>query len=301
MGTASATSTALEALHAKLDEHAAETYWAALSRFLRFELEKPEFDRLALEAVGPHVSLHNAVIFALLKDAQCGRDDAPAPMDVDAAHPFVAYHVFPPKANAADAAATHGHSSGASGAGEGGLAAGAQPSAPKLMLKISRDGSATAQRTDLIVDAQEEAQVRELYSLSPRNPCVVAHPAGKSLIGTFLLVLIALRLAFPLASQLNALHDRLIELAKQHGLQGVQPEAVSFMQRAVRVVSHRLLAAAALGGSAGAPPTEETEESRPITTGNIYDAIRLPAPAPWMAPPCQRAGSTLGAYSKFVS
>ena len=62
----------------------------------------------------------------------------------------------------------------------------------KLMLKISRDGSATAQRTDLIVDAQEEAQVRELYSLSPRNPCVVAHPAGKSFIGTFLLVLIAL-------------------------------------------------------------------------------------------------------------
>lgn len=100
--------------------------------------------------------------------------------------------------------------------------------------------------------------------------------------------------------QLNALHDRMIELAKQHGLQGVQPEAVSFMHRAVRVVSNRLLAAAVLSSGKGASPPE-SEAGCTIKSDDLHDAIRLPVPAPWMAPPCQRAGSTLGAFSKFVS
>ena len=101
--------------------------------------------------------------------------------------------------------------------------------------------------------------------------------------------------------QLNALHDRMIELAKQHGLQGVQPEAVSFMHRAVRVVSNRLLAAAVLSSGKAASTSANEGEACAIRSDDLHDAIRLPVQAPWMAPPCQRAGSTLGAFSKFVS
>lgn len=93
----------------------------------------------------------------------------------------------------------------------------------------------------------------------------------------------------------------MIDLAKQHGLQGVQPEAVSFMHRAVRVVSNRLLASAALSSGKGTFPPDASDAGCSITADDLHDAIRLPVPAPWMAPPSQRAGSTLGAFNKFVS
>ena len=147
------TAKALEALHAKLDERAAEAYWVALSRFMRFELTKPEFDLRALAAVGPHVALHNAVILALVNDAQ----NESAAEEVDAGHPFALHHIFQPKTDRGESA---NHMAGPAGAMDSAASAAQPASAPKLMLKISRDGSATAQRPDLAVDPQEEAQVR---------------------------------------------------------------------------------------------------------------------------------------------
>ena len=89
--------------------------------------------------------------------------------------------------------------------------------------------------------------------------------------------------------QLNALHERLLEHAAQVGLQGVQPEAVSFMHRAVRAVSNRLVVAAAAvrseSGSAVVPG-----EPRSLTAEDVQDAVRQqPHSAPWMTPPTQRA------------
>ena len=63
-----ATASALAALHASIaDEKARHAYWTAFAKFMRFELEKPDFDRVAVAALGPHVAQHNAVIMALLK------------------------------------------------------------------------------------------------------------------------------------------------------------------------------------------------------------------------------------------
>ena len=87
-------------------------------------------------------------------------------------------------------------------------------------------------------------------------------------------------------------------------MSGVQPEAVAYMQRAVRVVSNRLIASATLGAPSAeglASTADGTAPERKITAEDVHDAIRLPAPAPWMAPPCQRAGSQPSAFNKFVA
>ena len=105
-------------------------------------------------------------------------------------------------------------------------------------------------------------------------------------------------------AQLNALHERLRELAKSKGLQGVQPEAASFMQRAVRVVSNRLLVAASQGTSQGVSPSGGAAPKRQrLSANDLREAIRQPTmvPAPWMAPPCQKPGYQLGAIAKFGS
>ncbi len=293
-------------LHAALtDAGARDAYWASLGRFLRFELAKADFDKLALAALGPHVGLHNDLILALLKDAQQGAppetavpEPAPTaastsasasasatPMDVDAptGAPPLPRGFAPPAPGAQPASGLAPGGGGASATG--GAGAGLPPpglqresssasagGAPKLMLKISADRqSASAQRVELTVDRAEEAQ-------------------------------------------LNALHDRLLELTRAYEppagrprLQAVQPEAVSLMARALKVVSNRLIVAAVLGSGAaedveadgsGAPAARPA--TRVVGAEDVYDAIRQPAPAPWMAPPSQRAGSTLSAFANFV-
>ena len=90
-----------------------------------------------------------------------------------------------------------------------------------------------------------------------------------------------------------------MELAKQHNLRGVQPEAVSFMQRAVRAVTNRLLVAATVSQDDGSLIADGAE--RVVRAESVADAIRQPVPAPWMAPPCQRAGYTLNEFSKFAA
>ena len=47
-------------------------------------------------------------------------------------------------------------------------------------------------------------------------------------------------------------------------------------------------------------PGQQPTPTRVIAAEDLYDAIRQPAPAPWMAPPSQRVGYTLSAFSKFV-
>ena len=47
-------------------------------------------------------------------------------------------------------------------------------------------------------------------------------------------------------------------------------------------------------------PSLDASQARSVTAETLYDAIRQPVPAPWMVPPCQRAGP-MGAFSKFVA
>jgi hypothetical protein len=162
---ASASSVALEALHAKLaDDAAREAYWAALTRFLRLESSKEEFDKQAIASLGPHVSLHNNLIFSLLKDAQRPASQPPVPLD---SNPFAAHHIFQ-GGSSNGAAQAQG---GGGGPSEPALSAQASSSsAPKLMLKIRSDGTASSQRPTLVVDPQEEAQVRRAAAPLP-CPC----------------------------------------------------------------------------------------------------------------------------------
>ena len=79
-------------------------------------------------------------------------------------------------------------------------------------------------------------------------------------------------------AQLNALHERLSETAKQQGVARVAPEAASFMQIAVTAHVHRMLAARAYNGAAphGAfatwmwPPSQRTPVGAPDFS--MYDA-----------------------------
>ena len=175
-----ATEAALGALHAQLDAAARETYWKALAKFMIFEIDKPSFDRVALAALGPHVAMHNAIILALLQDAQ--NAEAEEPLAASSA-----LHVFGrPQMHSATNGGGGPSCASVQGQAAGGAMGGPQQqaAAPKLMLKIGMGASgmsASAQRPELRVDPQEEAQ-------------------------------------------LNALHERLLNLAKQHGLQvRVQP------------------------------------------------------------------------------
>lgn len=179
MSTSSDTGAALSALHAQLDDAARDAYWQSLARFLRFELSKSDFDRLALKALGAsanNIALHNAVILALVRDAQ--RDAAPTHMS--GLHAFGVPEVHGAANGAGGASSGAAGSSGAPGPGGVGGAAPAPQAGPKLMLKIRSDGrggiDATSQRPVFQIDPLEEAQ-------------------------------------------LNSLHERLLNLAKQHGLQ----------------------------------------------------------------------------------
>lgn len=261
-------SDAMHALHAALgDDTARAGYWTALSRFLRFDIAKADFDQIALKALGPHVKLHNDVIRALLSEASSHAGGNSGSMN-PSPHPFTA-HRLPPTDNSHAAAVgnTRTFLSQPPGAGPGRVPnsdfAANQPhgletqssAGPKLMLKIGLGAGgkieASAQRSDL--NPQEE-------------------------------------------EQLNALHDRLREIVSAKGLTGVQPEAVSFIQRAVRVVSSRLLVAASHGTFA---------DGEQLTGEDIREAIRQPSAVPttWMAPPSQRPGfnqlGQLGAIGKY--
>ena len=307
-----AASAARSKLHAALSEEARETYWSAFSRFLGFELSKVDFDTVALKALGPNVPLHNALIMALLKDAQSGpRPEQPepaVPMEVDAAGTLPLPPGFAPMpvcmagvgsagVGPAGISRAGGDLAGAGTAGksaapalERSASAASASAAPKIMLKISTGAggvTASSQRVALTVDPQEEAQ-------------------------------------------LNALHERLIELARSRGLHTVQPEAVSYMARAVKVATNRLIVAAALGGAerimpecatplatpsaatnigaATSAPTgaaalshaDSLSARRSISADDLYDAMRHPAPAQWMAPPSQLVARPLSALDRFV-
>ena len=259
-------------LHAQLtDENARTTYLAALASFLRFETSKLEFDAVARSALGPHIALHNQLILAMLHDAQQGPPpavEAAAPMDVESAFDGTSALSTLPGAEARSTAASAAHAES-----EGGAAS-----------ATSAGGAGGVGRAE--ADAQDPPDGGGNLAVSAMRPDLTVDPAEEA--------------------ALNSLHDRLIELARQHGLQAVQPEAVSYMQRAVRAVTNRLLVAAlhARAGHSHSPAAPSTSgdaaDVQTLSADDLHDAIRLPAPAPWMAPPSQRAGYTLGAFSKFV-
>jgi len=264
----------VEAVRAKLNEQlgqpAREAYWRSLSSFLRFEITKAEFDRAALAELGPHAALHNDFIVALLQSAQHGGPservrESSVPMDTDelAGSSLPQGDSAVPRGNLATEANPHGDAN-QSGGGDAAAALSSAPqaageAAPKLMLKIGVAGGKLA--------------------ASAQGPNLVVDPKEEA--------------------QLNALHDRLLDLCRQQGLQSVQPEAVAFMQRAVRAVTNRVLVAAVVSGS-DPGVLQHGAEQCVITGEELQEAIRQPAPAPWMTPPSQRPGYTLGAFSKFV-
>uniref|UniRef100_A0A7S2INC0 Uncharacterized protein n=1 Tax=Haptolina brevifila TaxID=156173 RepID=A0A7S2INC0_9EUKA len=234
-----------------------QTYWEALRKFLRFELPKTEFDRVAIEALGAHIALHNNLILALLKDAQRGE---PPELAFEPAEAMEVDDFAPAAPMAQDATPKLCGGMEAASSSVAPLPT-QESSAPKLTVKIKADGSGNL-AVSSVQGPQVEVDVRE-------------------------------------EEQINALHDRLFEIAQQQGLQAVQPEAVSFMARAIRAATNRLIVAAVLGAAERGTGALEGDK-RSVSAEDLSDAIRQPAPAPWMAPPSQRVGYTLGVFGKFV-
>lgn len=157
------------------------SYWDALTQFLRLELSKAEFDRIAVGALGAHVALHNDLIMALLRDAQRGPPPelpfkTAQPMvvgDSASCAPLAGTEVSVPES--APTPKLQGEGEAASSLVAAG-AAPAVPSAPKLMLKIKADGggnlAASLQGPAVNVDPKEEEQV----SVTVRHlACVRVH------------------------------------------------------------------------------------------------------------------------------
>ncbi|EOD05850.1 hypothetical protein EMIHUDRAFT_450374 [Emiliania huxleyi CCMP1516] len=66
------------ALFAALADDARAIYWDALSRFLTLQIDKPEFDKLALASLPVEaIPLHNGLILALLRTALEAQSGAP--------------------------------------------------------------------------------------------------------------------------------------------------------------------------------------------------------------------------------
>jgi len=251
------------------------SYWDALTQFLRLELSKAEFDRIAVGALGAHVALHNDLIMALLRDAQRGpppelpfKTEPMVVGDSASSAPLAGTEVSVPES--APAPKLQGEGEAASSLVAAG-AAPAMPSAPKLMLKIKADGggnlAASLQEPAVNVDPQEE-------------------------------------------EQLNALYDRLLEIAKDRGLQGAAPQAVSFMARAVRATTNHLVTAAVLHAADHSGVAQQQQQQpaptddatkRMVSASDLADCIRQTTRAPWMVPPSQRAGLSLLGGAKFVA
>ena len=96
-------------------------------------------------------------------------------------------------------------------------------------------------------------------------------------------------------AELNRWHERLHEIAQQHGLNSVQPEAIAVLARAVKAQAHRVLAAAIIDVKKDAPPPPALHPK--LSTANLSKAIRQSAAAP--NPPAQQAGPR--AWNRFVS
>ena len=256
-----------------------ESYWTALARFVRFEISNSTFNAAALAALGPYVLLHNELILTLLRDSlrTCGAHaESPRP-------------TLTPIAELAEACATSTsrpvnslkrvrEETDERWAGvKGGPAlrvapamGPVRPSAPSLMLKIRSDGEGE-------------------LAASTEKPELEVDPREEV--------------------ELNALHDRLINLSKEHRLSSVQPEATAILARAVRAQVHRVIVSGLTElprqSPAEATPCADTEQGAAlgvltVTVDDISEAIRARA-ASSLAPPSQQAASTMGRLNTFVS
>lgn len=101
------------------------------------------------------------------------------------------------------------------------------------------------------------------------------------------------------AAQLNALYDRMILLSEDYGMQYVQPEAVSMMQRALKAHVRRLL----ITGSQFAMVRDATEVGgatrRAVRIQDLNAAFAQPTSSLWLPssqriPPVTKASATGG-------
>ena len=175
--------------------------------------------------------------------------------------------------------------------------------APAAELEAARVEAAAAAKTDddapsaaMLLDEPPLAREATLRDAAPQP--VAAAPAAPKISlkirrdesGGLTSAMVAPPLTVdPLEeAQLNALHERLQKIAREHDVPHVQPEATSFMYRALRAHVHRLLAASSLGAH-GAPRT--AAEPADLRTQQLGAAVRQPVVATWMLPPCRRLGS----------
>lgn len=230
---------ALDALLQQLTPEARQAYWHALGRFLRFETSKAEFEQTVTGALGSRerFALHNAFVCALLRGALgvAGEDDAAvvapsvrteeaAPMQIDA----------PAAATCAAAASATDATQRLQAPPPTGDAGAPHPTTDQ-----SAEGAPSTPAASAAGAGGGLKLSLKIKMGSDGNLAAVSEPMAEMTIDP------------AEEAQLNALHERLTETAKQCGVSRVAPEATSFMQRALVAHVHRLIAARAHNPSGG--------------------------------------------------
>lgn len=226
---------ALDALLKQLTPEARHVYWHALGRFLRFEISKAQFEESVTGALGSRerFALHNAFVCALLRGAL----GVPGEDDAASVAPYVQAAGVEPMQIDAPAAATAAAAASATDAAQRlhappptGDAGALQPLQPTA----DASGGGAAPITPAASAAGSGGGLKLSLKIkmgSDGNLAAVSEPMAEVTIDP------------EEEAQLNALHERLTETAKQCGVSRVSPEATSFMQRALVAHFHRLIAA----------------------------------------------------------
>ena len=237
----------LDTLMQQLAPEARQTYWQALARFLRFETSKAEFEESVAAALGDKRALHNALIYALLRGALAAPGSGGGHLSQIAATPSGDPAAPPPELPSLSALEPAPGASGAPAAGPSQATAGGGVGA-------GGGGGGGAMKLSLKIKMGSDGNFAAVSDV----PQATVDPEEEA--------------------QLNALHERLSETAKQQGVARVAPEAASFMQIAVTAHVHRMLAARAYNGAVpnGAfatwmwPPSQRTPVGAPDFS--MYDA-----------------------------
>ena len=260
------------ALFAALTDDARAIYWDALSRFLTLQIDKPEFDKLALASLPVEaIPLHNGLILALLRTALEAQSGAPEAEEeeVGAQPSAPAEERKPLVSGSGSVGQARDAAGGGGGGGGGGLGGGGSSGGSggglKLSFKIRRDDTG-----------------KESFSAAGDGQAHESGAAPGAGLGTE-----PPPVDLAEADQLNALHDRLLGLCCRHGVPRVQLEAVSFVQRAVKAHMRRLLVASAEFAPAAG---EGGATRRTVGTRELNAALTQPTSSAWL-PPNQRLAS----------
>eukprot|EP00965_Chrysotila_dentata_P118405 3913943-Pleurochrysis_carterae.AAC.1 len=290
---ASDVATAKAAVLASLPTDDSRTaYWEALSKFFRFEIDKCQFERLALSSLGTQVHLHNTFLRALLHSAFTG-----APVSSDAVDDADSEEASRPTVGSP---AAHGgilstasignavHSSGDST-----CAASKANGSDTAAVKVE---DADGVLIDVVGSTCSTTAQAHAHQPTGSFPRVGAGPVGAPLDPQ----LAAGQMEI---AQVNALHDRLQEAVLIHGVNSIQPEAVSLVMRALRAHMHRLLAASSrrardehslrrarseLGGETPSTFKKYKHGEATITTVELSATLKESAMSTNLLPPIQR-------------